>query len=131
MQEKEIQDAKGLNLIQLTCSYCREFGALKVSRGLLDDTNDTPGVNLGAFRVLKKFNEGVSPLPFEVETENKSPSAEVQKISDPSVIQSETIVVTDPSDEDKQAKTTPQEDGDSDLRDMVVKQQNMVEYLCH
>ena len=41
-------------------------------------------------------------------------------------------MVSDPSnEEDKQAETTPLDDSDSDLRAMVVKQQNMVEHLCH
>ena len=64
MKEKEVQEAKGRNLVQMICSYCREFGTLKVSRGLLDDIQDTTGANIGAFKVLQKFTEGVSPLPF-------------------------------------------------------------------
>ena len=94
-KDKDIIESKGRHLINLTCSYCRYFGCAKVSRGLLDDMNATPGANLGAFRLLNKYNEGAAELSFEVEVENKTPSAGVQRLDPSQATQSETVVVTD------------------------------------
>ena len=46
IKDREIQDAKGYHMIQMICSYCRTYGTQMVSRGLLDDSQNTPGTNL-------------------------------------------------------------------------------------
>ena len=122
MKDSEVQEAKGCQMVYMICSYCREFGTLNVSRGLLEDTQNTTEANLQAFRVLKKFNEGASPLPFEEETV-KAPSEEVQELAGQAEVQSEITVAKDPEEEEPPGETTPQED-------TVAKLQAMVEHLA-
>ena len=123
MNDSEIQAAKGCQMVQMICSYCRKFGTQMVSRGLIDDNQNTPGANLAAFKVLKKFNEGAAPLPFEEETVNKAPSDEVQELDDQTEARSETTVIRNPEAEETPGENRPQED-------TVTKLQAMVEQLA-
>ena len=53
----------------------------------------------------------------------------MQRLTDPSqVVQSETVVVTDNSEEEDKQAETPLED--NDLRAIVTRQEKMVEHLC-
>ena len=79
-------------MINLTCSYCRLFGCAQVTKGLLDDTNTTPGANLNAFRLLKKHNEGLAELPFEIKEDKKVP-IEFPKNFLPNAAQADTLAL--------------------------------------
>ena len=41
LEDEEVRNTHGKGLVLLVCSYCREFGTQRVSKGLLDDIQDT------------------------------------------------------------------------------------------